>query len=200
MERARTFPLAGWRLVWACLAVTAGSLALTVFVHGTDEDALRSGLRTTARLAALVFSLTFATSSLNALFRADWSRWLLRNRRYLGLGFGVVHLGHGALIILLAALYPVSFQATTDAVGLIGGSVGYLFVLLMMATSSDNAVQWLGRRRWRALHKLGMYVLWGIFMFTYVPRAVVAPAYIPLALLLLAAWGLRVAAFFRRRR
>jgi methionine sulfoxide reductase heme-binding subunit len=199
MERSRTSALAGWPLVWVFFAITVGSLAATALVHGTGEDALRSGLRTTARLGALVFSVVFAASSLNALFRAAWSKWLLRNRRYLGLGFGVIHLGHGVLIVLLAALYPVSFQATTDAVGLIGGSIGYVFVILMMATSFDGAVRLLGRRRWQALHKIGMYVLWGIFVFTYAPLAALAPQYIPLAALVLAAFAVRLVAFFRQR-
>jgi methionine sulfoxide reductase heme-binding subunit len=199
MARSRTSALEGWPLVLVFLAITVGALTMTAVVHGTGEDALRSGLRTTARLGALVFSLVFAAWSLNALFRTAWSRWLLRNRRYLGLGFGVIHLGHGALIILLAVLHPVSFQATTDAVSLIGGSVGYVFVILMMATSFDGAVRLLGRRRWQALHKVGMYVLWGIFAFSYVPRAALESSYIPWASIVLAVFAVRVVAFFRRR-
>jgi sulfoxide reductase heme-binding subunit YedZ len=200
MARSRTSALEGWPLVLVFLAITVGSLTLTALTHGTGEDALRSGLRTTARLGAIVFSVVFAASSLNALFRTAWSRWLLRNRRYLGLGFGVIHLGHGALIVLLAVLHPVSFQASTDAVGLIGGSVGYVVVILMMATSFDGAVRLLGRRRWQALHKVGMYVLWGIFVFTYAPLAALAPRYIPFALIVLAAFAVRVVVFFRQRK
>lgn len=186
-------------LVRLCLAVTAAALALTVLVLGTGEEALRSGMRTTARLAVVVFSLVFAASSLNALFRAAWSKWLLRNPRSLGLGFGVFQLAHGVLIVLLAALHPASFWADADPLGLIGGSVGYVFLLLLMATSSGGAVRVLGRRAWQALHKSGVYVLWGIFMFTYVPLALMSPAYIPLAALLVAAFAARLVVFFRRR-
>ena len=200
MERSRTSAVEGWPLVWVFVAITVGSLTLTALAQGTGEEALRSGLRTTARLGAPLFSLVFAASSLNALFHTAWSKWLLRNRRYLGLGFGVIHLGHGVLIVLLAALYPVSFQATSDAVGLIGGSIGYVFIILMMATSSDGAVRLLGRRRWQALHKTGMYVLWGIFVFSYAPRAALAPRYIPIVLILLAAFAVRVVVFFRQRK
>jgi sulfoxide reductase heme-binding subunit YedZ len=200
MERSRTPAVGGWALVWLALVITLGALALTAVVLGTGEEALRSGLRTTARLAAVLFSLVFAASALNTLFRAAWSKWLLRNRRHLGLAVGVIHLGHASLIILLAILHPVSFQATSDAVGLIGGSIGYVFVVLMMATSSTAAVRLLGHRTWQALHKTGMYVLWAIFVFSYAPRAVMAPAYIPLLSLLLAAFALRVVAFTRRRR
>ena len=200
MARSRTSALEGWPLVLVFLAIAVGSLTLTALAQGTGEDALRSGLRTTARLGAIAFSLVFATSSLNALFRTDWSRWLLRNRRYLGLGFGVLHLSHGALILLLAALHPVSFLASVDAVGLIGGSIGYVAVILMIATSFDGAVRWLGRRRWQVLHKAGMYVLWGIFVFTYAPLAFLAPRYIPFLLILLAALAVRIVVFFRRRK
>lgn len=200
MERSRTSVFEGWPLVWICFVIAVGSLTVVALVHGLAEEALRSGLRITARLAAVVFTLVFAASSLNALFRTAWSKWLLRNRRYLGLGFGVIHLSHAALIVSLAAAYPVSFQATTDAVGLIGGSLGYVFVVLMMATSFDSAVRLLGRCRWQVLHKVGMYVLWGIFVFSYAPRVVMAPEYLPLLLMLLAAFALRVVVFFRQRR
>lgn len=200
MERSRTSAVGGWTLVWISLAITLGALALTAFVLGTGEEAIRSGLRTTARLGAVVFSVVFAASALNTLFRAAWSKWLLRNRRHLGVGFGVIHLGHGALIVLLAMLHPASFWASTDAVGLIGGSVGYVFTALMMATSSTAAVRLLGHRPWQTLHKTGMYVLWGIFVFSYAPRVVPAPAYAPLLALLLGALALRIVASARRRR
>ena len=58
----------------------------------------------------------------------------------------------------------------------------------------------LGRRKWQALHKTGMYVLWGIFVFSYAPLAALAPRYIPFASILLAAFAVRVVVFFRRRK
>jgi hypothetical protein len=44
-----------------------------------------------------------------------------------------------------------------------------------------------------------MYVLWGIFVFSYVGRAFVHPLYAGLVALLVVAYGVRVAAVLKRR-
>ncbi|MBI3770691.1 MAG: hypothetical protein HY271_19655 [Deltaproteobacteria bacterium] len=73
------------------------------------------------------------------------------------------------------------------------GGTGYLFVLAMTVTSFDRTAAWLGPRRWRRLHTLGVYYLWMIFALSYVPRALVgSPAYAPLAAGVIAALVLRL--------
>ncbi|ACY16692.1 ferric reductase-like transmembrane domain-containing protein [Haliangium ochraceum] len=199
MSRTDAPPMAGKRWIWLSLAFDLVLIAAIVFGDAASEDALRSGLRITARVGVVIFALTFAVSALNSLYRAAWSKALLRRRRALGLSFGVVHLGHGALILALMALYPESIFPETELGTFIGGGLGYVAVLVMMATSTDSAVRRLGHRRWQRLHRVGMYILWVVFVFTYLGLATVSPAFAAPLILLLAAYGLRVLAALRRR-
>jgi sulfoxide reductase heme-binding subunit YedZ len=77
-------------------------------------------------------------------------------------------------------------------VTIIGGGTAYVLIALMALTSNDTAVRRLGRRRWRALHLVGLWVVFGIFVNSYLGRAIVNPNYIPNAALLAAALTIRL--------
>src|SRR5690554_3154225 len=86
---------------WLFLAVLAAETALLTFcfsLWGTGEDGLLHLARYTARLAFLIFLLTFATSAIATLAPSDVTRWLRRNRRYLGLSFALAHFIHLAAL------------------------------------------------------------------------------------------------------
>ncbi|HTY16666.1 MAG TPA: ferric reductase-like transmembrane domain-containing protein [Myxococcota bacterium] len=186
----------GPRLVgWASLALAAMTLAVLA-AAGTGVDGVRMLIRATARSSLVLFSLAFTASSLRQLARTPATAWLLRNRRYLGLSFAVSHALHLVGIVALAVRWPEE-MARTSATTVIGGGIGYVFVAAMAATSNDRAVAALGRERWRLLHLAGSWLLWGIFASSYLPRAVRSPAYLPLALLALAAVGVRAAAWLQ---
>jgi DMSO/TMAO reductase YedYZ heme-binding membrane subunit len=157
---------------------------------------LGAGIRVTARTSLFFFTLTFSASSLVALRPEPASKWLLRNRRWLGLSFAASHLGHALLIVALGLTGTLDVAATTA----IGGGAGYLFLAAMAATSTDGAVRWLGRRRWRALHLAGMYLCWLIFTATYAGATVEDPRHAPALALCVLGLGLRVAAWARRRK
>jgi DMSO/TMAO reductase YedYZ heme-binding membrane subunit len=182
----------GWPLVgWSALAL--GTLcALLLAGHGAGEEGLRLVIRVTARTSLALFLPAFAASSLRRLWRSDLSAWLLRNRRQVGVSFAVSHALHLAAILALAARFPERFDA--NAVTLVGGSIGYVFVAAMAATSSDAAVRRLGARRWRLLHRTGLWVLFAIFASNYLAAPFVDPRYAPAALAVLAALGVRIAA------
>jgi DMSO/TMAO reductase YedYZ heme-binding membrane subunit len=141
-----------------------------------------------------IFLLAFSASSLHRLWRSPASAWLLRNRRQIGVSFAVSHALHAAFLVWFALGWPDSFRDTVAASTLAFGSLGYVFVAAMTATSFDRSAAWLGRRRWKLLHGTGAWVLWGIFFATFVPAALRLPSRIPFALALLAALGLRIAA------
>jgi DMSO/TMAO reductase YedYZ heme-binding membrane subunit len=161
------------------------------------EAALREGIRVTAASSLVLFVATFAASSLVALWPTRASKWLLRNRRELGLSVFSSQLVHGGLVIALARGYPGSFWANVATSTLVGGLLGYALLALMAATSFDRAVKWLGRRRWRALHTTGMYYLWVVFATSYGGRAAEWP-YALFVALLVGVLGLRAAARLRR--
>ena len=158
----RGWAITGWNSVFLVLMS-----ALVLAVAGTGEEGVRMLIRATARSSALLFLAAFLARPARQLWRADATAFLLRNRRYLGVSMAVSHAIHGAAIVWLSTAFPGAYQA--DIVTLVGGGLGFAFIALMAATSSDAAVSWLGRRRWQLLHRTGAWYVWGIFAFTFVP-------------------------------
>jgi len=131
-----------------------------------------------------------------SLWPSPQSKWLLRNRRYVGVAFAVSHTVH--LIGIIAATRVVA-DFTIAPAALYGGGLAYVFIALMTATSFDRTARWLGRRWWSRLHKAAAYYIWFIFAQSYLPRAAVSVAYVPFGLAIIAALGLRIAAARSRR-
>jgi sulfoxide reductase heme-binding subunit YedZ len=201
--RGRTVPgrlpaLEGWPLVgWSAIALV-GMAALLLALYGSGEEGLRVLIRATARSSLALFLPAFAASSLRRLWPTPFSAWLLRNRRQVGVSFAVSHALHLAAILSLAALHPDRFDASPVTV--IGGGLGYVFIAAMVATSSDAAVRKLGARRWKLLHRTGIWVVFVIFAQSYVPAPLHDIRYLPASLATLGALGLRIAAWARSRR
>jgi sulfoxide reductase heme-binding subunit YedZ len=191
-------PLEGARIVsWATLGLGVMT-AVLLAVYGTGEPGVRVMIRATARTSVVLFTAAFTASSAVRLWPRPFTKWLLRNRRYLGLSFAVSHAVH--LLFIIDAAAVMGFLQV-NAVALIGGGIAYVFIAAMAATSNDRAVAWLGHRRWQRLHRIGAYFIWFIFLQTYLPRAVMESiAYAPVALLLIAGLAVRIAAWRRGAR
>lgn len=188
----------GWRITGiAAIAVVAMSLAI-LLTAGYTERGLHLVIRSTAQTSFVFFLSAFAATALVKLRPSRFSKWLRRNRRYVGVSFAASHVLHALAIIALASLTRGSSLEETSAGELAGGGMAYAFILAMAATSSDKAVSWMGPGRWSLLHTVGMYYIWMIFMFSYGARAFFSIYYAPLALLLLAAMGMRLLAAFKR--
>lgn len=179
----------GWVIVgWAAVGIALMTLAVFT-IAGTGQDGMRMLLRATARSSAVLFTAAFAASALQRRFRAGWTRWLLANRRYVGVSFAVSHLVHLGAIVGLARTAPsVHYGAVT--VGL--GGFGFVLVAAMTATSFDATAALIGRRAWRALHTFGVYYLWVVFFATSAPKVTSEVAAVPLTALLLAAMLVRL--------
>jgi len=175
---------------WCALALLAMCGALLAY-HGTGEEGLRVLIRATARTSIVLFAGAFAASGLRRVWGSPASAWLLRNRRYVGLSFAVSHGLHLAAILAAAATVP-GFAADVSPVTAIVGGSAYVLIALMALTSNDTAVRRLGRRRWRALHLTGLWLVFLIFTNSYLGRAVHNPNYWPNAALLGAMLCLRL--------
>ncbi len=139
-------------------------LAATMVFYGggVTEDNIRHMIRVTASSSLALFSLTFSASSLHYFFRDG--RWLpvMRARRRLGLSFAMSHAAH---LLAIIALVEVVFGGDYSQLGdIVGGSVIYLFIFAMAATSNNASVKMLGAKNWLRLHKTGSYLIWiGLF-------------------------------------
>jgi hypothetical protein len=184
--------LTGWPIVgWSALIV-ATLCAVVYGLAGGGEAGWRAAIRLTAKTSMLLFSAAFVASSVRVLWPTERTRWLLANRRYIGVSFAASHAIHLAAIIALVRTAP---DAQIGTATLIAGGLAYVFLAAMTATSFDRSAAWLGARRWHLLHKTGMYYCWFIFFISYLPRAFAESLwYAPFVILLLATLALRWAA------
>lgn len=180
----------GWPIVgWAALVIVAASAA-TLGVHGAGEEGLRAVIRLTARTSFALFTTAFAASALARRWPSRATRWLLTNRRQIGVSFAVSHLVHLMAIVALSRSTPVFNDAAIAIAGL-----GYVAIAAMTATSFDRPAAWLGPRRWRRLHLTAGYYLWFVFLASYLPRTILeSAAYAPFVVVLLAVLTLRLRA------
>lgn len=183
--------LVGWTAVAAAL-LTAAVLGTT----GVTADGVRVLIRSTARMSFALFTATFVASSVARLWPMPLTRWMLRNRRYLGVSFATSHAVHLAAIV---AATRVIDNFRIDAITLTLGGLAYVFVAAMTVTSFDGMAHRIGRRWWVRLHKTGSYYLWAIFAFDYIGRAAASAAFLPLALVVAGSLALRVVAARPRR-
>lgn len=190
MNTAHTSPTSrtpqGWRLL-GFLSLGLLLLAAAVLALDPSVEGVRRLIRVTARTSLLLFLLAFTASAAARHWPGAWTRWQVRNRRYLGLGFAVSHTIHALAIATFAQLDPVAFHQASSVGNFISGGIAYGFIVLLAATSFDATAAWLGRPAWQRLHLAGMYYLWISFMITFGKRIPMSPAYVvPIVVLLLA--------------
>jgi hypothetical protein len=188
----------GWPIVGWTTALLALMIAVLLAVAGTDEAGIRLVIRATARTSVVLFTAAFVASALDRAWRGPVSRWMLGNRRQLGVSFAVSHLAHLLAILALAGWSPARAYAAAGLPVLVLGGTAYLFVIAMVATSFDRTAAWLGPRAWGRLHGTGVWVIWAVFFASFVPRVAESPIYWPFALLTVAAPLLRLT-YGRRR-
>ena len=101
----------GWRL-FALLSLTL--LALSIWIAGMRQfevDGVRMVIRFTARTSLLFFCLAFSAAALARLWPNAGTRWLRRNRRYLGVTFAASHAIHLFAIACFAVMDPAAYAA-----------------------------------------------------------------------------------------
>lgn len=160
----------GWRLFSLLSLLVLTVTALALWSQPQWVEALRSSIRVTARTSFALFLATFLASSLAALVPSDFTRGLLRERRFLGLAFAFSHAVHAVLIMLYVTFFPETFWHGRSVAANIPGSIGYLFITLLAITSFPYAVKLLGARVWKGLHSTGTWVIAGVFLLSFYKR------------------------------
>jgi len=172
-------------------------MALILTTAGTGDRGLHLAIRTSAQTSFVLFTSAFIAAALQRTWPMPLSRWLLANRRYLGISFAVSHFIHLGFIV---ALVRTSAEFVLNPLTVVVGGGAYVFIAAMTATSFDRTAAWLGARAWRRLHTIGIYYIWTVFFVTYLPRALATPAYVPVILVMLATLAFRVVVARRSRR
>ncbi|MEM7410531.1 MAG: hypothetical protein AAF430_09895 [Myxococcota bacterium] len=186
-----------WRWFFVASAVQTVLFFGVLAAYGTEENGLRTLVRSTARSGCLVFLAVYAASSLRRIWPSDATGWLVRNRRPLGVSFAWAHGLHAIAIAMLATLQGDAFES--DLVTLVFGGIGYLLLTAMAATSFDGAARKIGPQRWARLHRTGMHWLWTLFAFNWTLLSLQSLGYLPMAIATWAAAAVRFAAWRARR-
>ena len=124
----------GWRL-FALLSLTLLSLSIGIAgIRGFEVDGVRMVIRFTARTSLVLFCLAFAGAALARLWPNASTRWLRRNRRYLGVSFAASHGIHAAAILAFAIMDPEAYATATSVASYIFGGIGYAFIIALTAS------------------------------------------------------------------
>lgn len=161
--------LNGWKLYW--LVAAPISLVMVFTMSGLDlskAEAVSSMIQLSVRCAVPLLFLVFAISALQVLFPGTFSRWLIRNRKYIGLSFATTMGWQGFFILWLVGIhteyYVREVYVFTDVVE---GVSGYAFLLAMVLTSFEFGRRHLTPRQWKLLHRSAIYWLWFYAWSTY---------------------------------
>jgi len=152
----------GWRL----FAVIAGviSIFMLLQLESTDFSSpqdLSAMIQYSVRWAVPFIFLVIATSALFKLFPNHLTRWLLRNRRYIGLCFAVAMAWQGAFIFLVSFSHSAHYYGEIYLLrDELEGSSGYLLLVAMTVTSFGVFRRRISAEQWRFLHLSGVIFLW----------------------------------------
>ncbi len=156
------FPLQEWWIVGFSALLVGTIVTFVALIHGVDEEGMRMAIRATGRTSTIFFVSAFIASSLHKVWQISLSKWMLKNRRYLGLSMAVSHTYHA---VALFGLWFVTNGAAPKIEPL--GTLGYVLLIVLTVTSFKIPASWLGKRRWKILHKTAMHYLWLGLLFEY---------------------------------
>jgi DMSO/TMAO reductase YedYZ heme-binding membrane subunit len=160
--------------------------------HGTESIVLWS-----VRCALPLFLLAFTASSLAVLWPGRSTRWLLANRRYVGLAFAFSMAWHFVFVGYFFFEFGRRLNLTVTTLDLIGAA----FLAALTLTSFRWSASRLGPGNWRRLHKTGVYIIWLLALYIYASGARYQHDAIHLGgtAIFLTAWLLRVVAALKMR-
>jgi methionine sulfoxide reductase heme-binding subunit len=159
--------------------------------HDTEFIVLYS-----VRCALPLFFVVFTASSLATLLPGSYTRWLLANRRYLGLAFAFAMAWHLSFV----AYFLIRFRPQLNARAIEADVVGLVFLVAMTLTSFRPFARHLTLGNWRRLHKTGIYSIWLLVLYIYQGSARSERDLYHFAMLgaLVAIWFLRIFAWARQ--
>jgi len=185
--------------LFSLLGISTLFFAGVFLLHGYSEESLRMNIRWSAKFSLVCFCLAFGASSIASLIRNSFSNWLVKNRRYLGISFALIHLVHLALLLLLHRDFNPLFSIRSTLSLALGG-LAYLFLVLMLLTSFEKFASILSKSNWNRLHTIGGYWILAVFSFSILARVFRGQVdYIPLGILVVTTWILRLITWKKRR-
>lgn len=169
--------LGGKNIVYLAMTILV-LIAFYCLASGVTTDSIKWFLRLSGRFAMGLFFISFGASALQSIFKASWSRYLVKNRRYLGISTAAVLWVHLSAIVSLGLLNPGWFSKQPLFIIVIPAAFVFVLVGLMGITSNNSAQKMLGMTRWKLLHAVGGYAALGAFFWEYIIIIFLYPAYL----------------------
>jgi DMSO/TMAO reductase YedYZ heme-binding membrane subunit len=196
--------LNGWPLFYLVTGLTFAVICVGLVVIGVSTpEATVSMIRLSVQLASPWIFLAFVATALAQLFPGSFSRWLLRNRRYVGLSFAA---GFGWQAVFIAVLFALHsdyyWQELHNTADLILRMLSYLLLLALTVTSFFPVRRAMRPKDWRGLHLVGIWYFWAAIWVSYADTVlagdtrVVAIVFVVAGLLVLT---VRLAAYLKKR-
>jgi len=151
----------GWNLFW--LISIPMSIVMVIAMLRTDMSGaagVSHMISLSVRWAVPIIFLVVAISPLQILFPGPLPKWLLRNRKFIGLCFAVAMAWQGLFIFLMSNFFrEYYFEEVFYLRDELEGSTGYIFLTAMVVTSFQFGRKYLTARQWKLLHKSALYYL-----------------------------------------
>jgi hypothetical protein len=196
----------GWNLFWLITAPISIAIVLTMTrVDLSSAKGVSSMIQLSVRCAVPWLFLAFAASSLQVVFPGTFSRWLLRNRKIIGLCFAAAMAWQLTFILWLVGIHTEYYVNDVYVLSdVVEGVVGYALLIAMVLTSFKFGRSLLSPRQWKLLHISGIYWLWvyawSVYWFNLFyyesPAVFIDYVYYWGGLL---AWGLRMMAWMKKQ-
>jgi sulfoxide reductase heme-binding subunit YedZ len=189
----------GPRLLWW---ITLSIICLVTWIVLTSDGGLvetaSSIIRWTARTSLVMFVAVYVARPGVQLWRNAFTKHLLAERKWIGLGFAVSHLAHlGGIVALASPDFGAFVQAQQPTTAV--AALTFVVLFAMAITSIEAVKKKLSNRSWKLLHRTGIHLSWISFTTTYTFAIAASPVYAVPSVILLAIAGVRIAAWVRLR-
>ena len=197
--------LNSWYLFWLItLAISTVMVFSMVGMELSSVRAVSSMIQLSVRCAVPLLFVAFAASSVNVLFPGLFGRWILRNRKFIGLSFAAAMAWQLFFILWMITQHTEYYVEEVYALSdLIEGVGGYLLLTGMVLTSFNLGRSRLSPKQWKFLHWVGIYWLWIYAWIAYWWQLFYYNQPVPLDYFYywagFLAWGLRMAAWTKKR-
>lgn len=194
-----------WNLFWLItLPISTVMVFAMISADLSSARGVSSMIELSVRCAVPLLFVTFAASSINVLWPGSFGRWILRNRKYVGLSFAAAMAWQLFFILWMLTWHTEYYVQEVYALSdVIEGVGGYFLLISMVVTSFKFGRSRLSAKQWKLLHTVGIYWLWTYAWITYWwylfykgQPVVLDYVYYWAGFM---AWGLRMAAWTRKR-
>jgi DMSO/TMAO reductase YedYZ heme-binding membrane subunit len=165
-----------WRLYW--LIAISMSIVMVIAMMGVDlsnVSGVRSMIQLSVRWAVPCIFLVVAASAVQKLFPGPFPMWLQRNSKYIGFCFATAMAWQGLFIFIMSNFFrDYYFEEVFLFRDELEGSIGYIFLTVMVVTSFDFGRKYLTPQQWKLIHLSAVYYLfaypfavywWNLFVY-----------------------------------